>query len=101
MSDLEACYDRPSPNVGGIVKESNGVNTETIKIVTKVLPRCKHCIVAVHGVSIEIYGGMNKLMRGIGKGHFFQVACAELFHVLCLKNREETIRNNISIEVQQ
>ena len=64
MSGLEACYDRQLPNIGGIVEESVGVNKEAIKLMTKVLPLCKHFFRTVHEVSEESYGGMNELLGG-------------------------------------
>ena len=39
---------------------------EAIKLVTKVLPRCKHFLVTAHGVSQEHYGGINELIGGTG-----------------------------------
>ena len=41
-SDLEACHDRKLPNIGGIVEKSIGANIEEIKLVNKVLLRCKY-----------------------------------------------------------
>ena len=70
-SDLEACYDRQLPNIGGIVEESIGVNREAIKLITKVLPRCKHFIGTTYGVGKESYGEMNELLGGTGQGNVF------------------------------
>ena len=71
MSDLEACYDRKLPNIGGIVEESVGVNIESIKLITKLLPMCKHFIRTTYGVSKYSYSGMNELLGGTGKGNVF------------------------------
>ena len=40
--DLEACYDRQFPSIGGMVEESIGLSKEVIKLFTKVLLRRKH-----------------------------------------------------------
>ena len=71
MSELEACYDRKLPNIGGIVEESIGVNREAIKLITKVLPRWKNFIASTHGVSKESYDGGNESLGGTKKGNVF------------------------------
>ena len=63
MSDLE--------DIGGIVEESIGANREEMKLITKVLPRCKTYVRTTHGISKESYGGMNTLLGGAVQGNFF------------------------------
>ena len=55
--------------MGGTVEESIGVNREAIKIIIKVLPRCKYCIGTNNSVSKESYGVRNELLGGIGQGN--------------------------------
>ena len=58
-SDLEACCDRQLPNIGGIVEELVGANREAIKLITKVLPRCKHFIRTTCGICKDSCRGKN------------------------------------------
>ena len=59
------------PKFGGIVEELDGSNIEAIKLITKVLPRCKHFIRPTHGAIKESYGGENELSGTTGKGILF------------------------------
>ena len=71
MSDLEAHCDRKLTNIGEIVEESVGENRESIKLITKSLPSCKHFIGTTHGASKESYGGTNESLGGTGQGNGF------------------------------
>ena len=51
-SDLEACYDRELTNIGSIVEEFIGLIREAINLVIKLLPRCKHFIIALIAMSL-------------------------------------------------
>ena len=85
MSNLEACCDRQLPNVGGIVEESVEANREAIKLITKVLPRCKYFVGTNCGISEDSHGGMNTLLGGIGQRNVFSDNVCRDFYVLCLK----------------
>ena len=70
-SDLEACYDRKFPKIGGVVEESVGVNREAIKLVTKGLHRSKHYIDASHGISENSHRVDLVVLGGTGQGSMF------------------------------
>ena len=59
MSDLEAYHDTQLPNIWAIVEEHIGVNRKAMKLVTKVLPRCKHFIGDAHSISKDSQWEMN------------------------------------------
>ena len=71
MSDLEVCYDRQLPNIGGTIQVSVVTNRKEMTLITKVLPRCKHHVKKTYGTSKESYGGTNTLLGGTGKGNVF------------------------------
>ena len=71
MSDLEACYNRQLPNIGGSAEEHIGANRESIKHVTKVLPQCEIFLWTAYGVSKYCYRGINELLGGTGQGNVF------------------------------
>ena len=56
-SDLEACYDRQSPELCGLIEEYLGANRKVVKLVSKVLPRFEHHVGTVNGVSKDKHGG--------------------------------------------
>ena len=66
MFNLESCYYRQLPKIVDIFEESIGVNKEAIKLVTKIIPKCKYCIGTMHGASAD-YGGPAENLGGIGK----------------------------------
>ena len=71
MSDIEACFDRQLPNIGGIVEESIGANRDEIEFTTKVLPQCEKFIGTTHVVSKESHGEENELLWGERQGNVF------------------------------
>ena len=68
MSDLEACYDRQTPELCGLVEGSIGANRKAVKLLTKVFPKLDHHVGAVNRVSKEKYGGSKGLLGGTGQG---------------------------------
>lgn len=58
MSDLEACYDRQLPRIGGIAQEMLGVEHEPLKIFETILPIMEHYILTGYGISNESHGSV-------------------------------------------
>ena len=57
ISDLESCYDRQLPNLEVIFKELIRFNRNSIRLITKVLPRIDHSISTWNGLNKEWHGG--------------------------------------------
>ena len=66
MSDLEACYDRQTPKLCGLVEEHIVANRKAVKLLTKMLPRFEHHVGTVNGVSKEKHGGVKELLDVTG-----------------------------------
>ena len=71
VCDLESCYDSKLPKIGGTLEESIGANRQSIKLVTKVLPRHKNCNGTAHGKSVDFHGGPSEVLGGTGQGNIF------------------------------
>ena len=53
------------------MEEHIGVNIEEIKLATRVLPRCKHCIGTTHGTSDYYCGGPIEVVGGVRERNIF------------------------------
>ena len=76
--DLESCYDRQLSKIGGIVEESIGTKREAIKLVSKVLPKFKHCIGTTHDENSDCYEGPTEDLGGTGQENVLSGLCAEM-----------------------
>ena len=69
ITDLEAYYDRQLPNLISIIEELIGIDRNTIKLITKVLPIMKHSVCTSFGVSKESYMSIEDLITGTRQGN--------------------------------
>ena len=74
LSDLEACYDRQIPSLGGIVEEALGVNRNAIKVICNTVSQFKHFICTGFGISKESYGGPEEQLTGTRQGNMLSGA---------------------------
>ena len=98
MSDLEVNCDRQLPSIRGIVDESIGVNRDSIKLITKVLPCWKNIIGTTHGVSKESYCREKKLLGVTGQGNEFSGSVCRDISYFILKELEKKIGNCTDIK---
>ena len=64
LSDLEACYDRQIPSIGGMVEEAVGVDRRAIMLITKIIETMRHHISIGFRISKASYGGPHEKLVG-------------------------------------
>ena len=69
MSDLEACYDRQLPRIGGIVQEMLGIERKPMKVFESILPIMEHHILTGYGISEKSHGSETIQLCGTGQGN--------------------------------
>ena len=71
ISDLEACYNKKLPKIGGLVEETMGANRKMMIILSKVFPKCYNCMGTAHRIGERYYGGVKNFLGATGQGIFF------------------------------
>ena len=90
MTDSQAFYDKQLSKIGSIVKESVGVETKPIQLVTKTLPTIEHCVGSYFGVIKEFCGGRRQtLMVGTGQVNACSVSMFRDSSCMMLKEIEK------------
>ena len=69
VNDLESCYDRQLPKIGGVVEGSVGVNREAIQLFSKSLHRSKYCARTSHEISEHMCRGDSFVLGRKGQGN--------------------------------
>jgi len=88
FSDLESCYDRQIPALGGMVEESLGVNREVIKVICNTVSKFKHFTCTGYSISNEYYGGDFESLTGTGQGNMLSGAVCRDQSCLVFKKLE-------------
>ena len=89
FSDLEACYDRQIPEIGGIVEESMGVDRKAIQLITKTVETFKHFVRTGFGISKRSHGGKDEILAGTGQGNMLSGAICRDQSCLVFKRLEK------------
>ena len=95
--DLESCYDIQFPNKGGIVEESMRSNRGSIKLSTKMLPKCKHCIGTTHSANINYCGGSAEDFGVTGQRNVLSGCVCRDASCFIFKELEKRTRHNDKI----
>lgn len=66
MSDLESCYDRHLPSIGGIVDESIGSERIFVKLMIGKIATFEHYLCKSFGISKISHGGKEHILGGTG-----------------------------------
>ena len=69
ISDLEACYDRQIPAIGGIVEEALGAHRKVMQLKTKTVSTFKLFVCAGFSISGESHGGKYEQLVGTRQGN--------------------------------
>ena len=88
LLDLESCYNRQIPILGGMVEESLGVNRQVIKLTCNIVSKFKHFTCTGHGISEEHYGGDLEQLTGTGQGNMLSGAVCRDQSCLVFKKLE-------------
>ena len=95
--DLESCYNIKFPDKGGIVEESMGSNRRSIKLSTKMLPKCKHCIGTTHSANIDYCGGSANDVGVTGQRNVLSSCVCRDTSCFIFKELEKRTRHNDKI----
>ena len=106
LTDLQSCYDRQLPNIGGIIEESAGRDRNAMKLITKVMPNLKHYVCTGFGISSSYYGGEENNLAGTGQGNRFSGDLCRDTSCLIIKEIEKqqlgmNINSNVTNETVQ
>ena len=66
---LQLAHDRQLSKMGSMLKESVGVESKPIMLITKVMPIMENYVCTAFGVSKECYGGRKMILAGTGQGN--------------------------------
>ena len=81
ISDLESCYDRQLPKIGGVVEKSVGVNREAINWSQKACIEVNITYEQAMESGSKVIQVVIHFEEGQGKGTCFKVVCAETCNV--------------------
>ena len=71
LTDLQSCYNRKPPSIGGIIEESAERDRNAMKLITKVMPNLRHYLCTGFGISSEYCGRECNQLAGTGQGNQF------------------------------
>ena len=83
LTDLKSCYNHQLVNIGGLIEESVSRDGNVMQLILKLIPRWKHYISIVFGISEEYYSEENEILAGTGQENkFLGDLCIDMLYLI-------------------